>query len=49
MSWQIVVVVLIEVLAFGYLVYKLAPRKRPRVLQKPDVKASDLVRKRKPS
>lgn len=47
MSWQIAAVVAIEVLALAFLVLKLAPRRRPKVLQKPDVKASDLVRKRK--
>jgi hypothetical protein len=47
MSWQIAGVVLIEVLALAFLVYKLAPRRRPKVLQKPDVKVADLLRKRK--
>ncbi|MBX7196569.1 MAG: hypothetical protein K1X94_31240 [Sandaracinaceae bacterium] len=48
MTWQWIAVGLIEVLAVGYLVYRFAgPRRRPAVLQKPDVKASALVRKKK--
>jgi hypothetical protein len=44
MWWQIALVVVIELLAVGFLVRKLWPR--PRILQRPDVRASDLVRKK---
>lgn len=49
MTWQWIAVGVIEVLAVGYLVYRfVGPRRRPALLQKPDVKASSLVRKKKP-
>lgn len=49
MTWQWIAVAVIEVLAVGYLVYRfVGPRRRPALLQKPDVKASSLVRKKKP-
>ncbi|MEC7518929.1 MAG: hypothetical protein VYE22_03635 [Myxococcota bacterium] len=45
MSWQVVAAGLVWLAAVAYLVWKMAGRrKKPRVLQKPDVKASDLVR-----
>jgi hypothetical protein len=48
-TWQWIAVGVIEVLAVGYLVYRfVGPRRRPTSLQKPDVKVSSLVRKRKP-
>lgn len=48
MTWQWIAVVVIEALAIGYLVYKVfLPKRRPKRLQKPDVKTSDLVRKRR--
>jgi hypothetical protein len=40
--WQWAIVVAIEALAIAFLVYKLRPR---RGSKKPDVRASDLVRK----
>lgn len=47
MTWQWIAVAVIEVLAVGYLAYRfVGPRRRPAVLQKPDVKASALVRKK---
>lgn len=46
MSWQVAVVLVIEALAVAYLVYKLRPGKPPRVLTKPDVPASRLVRRK---
>lgn len=46
--WQTALVVVVEVLAIAFLASRLWPRgRRPRVLTKPDVKASDLVRKKK--
>lgn len=49
MSWQWALVVLIELAAVGFLGWKLAGRKlrKPRVLQKPDVPASALLRRQK--
>lgn len=52
MTWQWVLVFLIEALALAFLVYKFALPKRPPKLfskrrQKPDVKLSDLTRKRR--
>lgn len=44
--WQIALVVIIELGALVFLVSRLVPR-RPRVLTKPDVKVSSLVRKKK--
>ncbi len=47
MQWQWIIVVIIEALAVAYLVLRfVGPRKRPKVLQKPDVPASALLRKR---
>jgi hypothetical protein len=47
--WQWIVVGLIEVAAVAYLVRRLVgPRTTPKVLRKPDVPASSLVRKRAP-
>ena len=48
MTWQIALVIVIQAAAIGFLVYRFWPRgKRPRVLTKPDVKASSLVRKKR--
>ncbi|MBN8610887.1 MAG: hypothetical protein J0L92_09905 [Deltaproteobacteria bacterium] len=48
MTWQWIAVALIEALAVGYLVWHfVGPRRKPKILQKPDVKASALVRKKK--
>jgi hypothetical protein len=45
--WQWIAVGLIEVLAVAYLVRRfVGPRPRPKNLQKPDVPAGSLVRKR---
>ncbi len=45
--WQIALVVLVEALALAFLVSRFWLRgRRPRVLTKPDVRASDLVRKK---
>ncbi len=49
MTWQWIAVGVIETLAVGYLVWRLAGGRRPKVLRKPDVPASALVRKRKTS
>lgn len=50
MTWQWVLVVLIEGLAVAFLVWKLWPgSSRPKKLQKPDVKASDLTKKHRSS
>ncbi len=49
MSWQVAAVIVIEVLALGYLVYKLRPPRPPRALEKPDVPAAKLVRKKRGS
>lgn len=47
-SWQWIAVAVVEALAVGYLVLRfVGPRRRPAMLQKPDVKASALVRKKK--
>ncbi len=47
--WQTALVVLVEALALAFLVSRFLPRRRrPRVLTKPDVKLSSLVRKKKP-
>lgn len=48
MSWQWVLVGLVELGALSFLVWKLAGGrlKRPRVLQRPDVPASALVRQK---
>ncbi len=47
MSWQLALVIVIELLAVAFLVSRFVTR-RPKVLTKPDVKTSDLVRKKKP-
>lgn len=45
MSWQVGAAIAIWAAALVYLVWKVAGvRKKPRFLQKPDVKANDLVR-----
>lgn len=45
--WQWIAVGLIELLAVAYLVRRfVGPRTRPKLLQKPDVPAGSLVRKR---
>ena len=50
MTWQWIAVAVIEALAVGFLLWRfVGPRRKPKILQKPDVKASDLVRKKKPS
>lgn len=46
-DWQTALVVVIEVLAVGYLVRKLVLPARPSRSKRPDVAASSLVRKRK--
>ncbi|GAB4203661.1 MAG: hypothetical protein OHK0013_17970 [Sandaracinaceae bacterium] len=47
MLWQWIAVGLIELLAVAYLVRRfVGPRTRPKLLQKPDVPAGSLVRKR---
>lgn len=49
-TWQWIAVAVIEALAVGFLVWRLVgSNQTPKILQKPDVKASDLVRKKKPS
>ena len=48
MNWQWVAVGMIELAAVAYLVMRfVGPRARPRILEKPHVKASALVRKKK--
>ncbi len=48
MTWQWIAVGVIEALALGYLAYRfVGPRRKPKILQKPDVKVSALVRKKK--
>ena len=50
MWWELAIVLVIQAAAIGYLVYRFWPRgKRPRILTKPDVKASSLVRKKRVS
>lgn len=47
-TWQWIAVGVIELLAVGYLVHRVVgPRRRPALLEKPDVKASALVRKKR--
>lgn len=47
-TWQWIAVGVIELLAVGYLVHRVVgPRRRPASLEKPDVKASALVRKKR--
>jgi hypothetical protein len=49
MTWQWVLVFVIEGLALAFLVWKMWPgARRPKSLEKPDVKASDLTKKREP-
>jgi len=47
LDWQTALVVVIELLAVGYLVRKLVLPARPRASKRPDVPASSLVRKKK--
>lgn len=48
MTWQWIAVAVIEVLALSFLVYRFVGTKRkPKILQKPDVKVSALLRKKK--
>jgi hypothetical protein len=47
-TWQWIAVGVIELLAVGYLVHRVVgPRRRPASLEKPDVKASALVCKKR--
>ena len=49
MTWQLVLVALVEALAVAYVVYALWPKKRrPRLLTRPDVKVDQLVRRKPP-
>jgi len=47
-TWQWIAVGMIEALAVGYLAWRFAGGRRPKLLRKPDVPASALVRKRRP-
>ena len=48
MTWQWIAVAVIEALALAFLVYKVfLPKRRPKRREKPDVKTSDLLRKRR--
>ena len=47
-TWQWIAVAVIEALAVGFLVWHfVGPRRKPKILQQPDVKSSALVRKKK--
>ena len=48
MTWQWAAVIVIEALAVAFLIYKMsAPGHRPKRLRKPDVRAGDLVKKKR--
>lgn len=48
MWWQLVLVFLVEALAVAYLVRVMWPNApRPRVLEKPDVRVKDLLKKQR--
>jgi|GEM_PF-2155337 len=46
MDWQFAAVVVIELCAIAFLISRFFPVRKPRVLTKPDVPVSALLRKR---
>ena len=48
MTWQLAVVIVVEILAVAFLVYQVVGRRGPKRPTKPDVSVDDLVRRDRP-